>query len=82
MLVTAVRARTFRSTIRVWEAVCVTAVCPGPMDTEFLPLAGVTGRSSTFEFLPYCDQVRVAGGGTCVGLVLWVFAGGHRFSIA
>ena len=42
--------------------VSVTAVCPGPMDTEFLPLAGVTGRSSTFEFLPYCDQVRVAGG--------------------
>ena len=40
----------------------VTAVCPGPMDTEFLPLAGITGRSSTFEFLPYCDQVRVAGG--------------------
>ena len=42
--------------------VSVTAVCPGPMDTEFLPLAGITGRSSTFEFLPYCDQVRVAGG--------------------
>ena len=21
-----------------------------------------SGRSSTFEFLPYCDQVRVAGG--------------------
>jgi len=42
--------------------ISVTAVCPGPMPTEFLPLAGVTGRSSTFEFLPYCDQVRVAGG--------------------
>lgn len=42
--------------------VTVTAVCPGPMDTEFLPLAGITGHSSTFEFLPYCDQVRVAGG--------------------
>lgn len=42
--------------------VSVTAVCPGPMDTEFLPLAGITGHSSTFEFLPYCDQVRVAGG--------------------
>ena len=42
--------------------VSVTAVCPGPMATEFLPLAGITGRSSTFEFLPYCDQVRVAGG--------------------
>ncbi len=42
--------------------ISVTAVCPGPMSTEFLPLAGVTGHSSTFEFLPYCDQVRVAGG--------------------
>ena len=40
----------------------VTAVCPGPMDTEFLPLAGITGHSSTFDFLPYCDQVKVAGG--------------------
>ena len=42
--------------------ISVTAVCPGPMPTEFLPLAGVTGHSSTFEFLPYCDQVKVAGG--------------------
>ncbi len=42
--------------------ISVTAVCPGPMATEFLSLAGITGRSSTFEFLPYCDQVKVAGG--------------------
>ena len=42
--------------------ITATAVCPGPMDTEFLPLAGITGHSSTFEFLPYCDQVQVAGG--------------------
>lgn len=42
--------------------ITATAVCPGPMDTEFLPLAGITGHSSTFEFLPYCDQVKVAGG--------------------
>ncbi len=42
--------------------VSVTAVCPGPMATEFLSLAGIPGRSSTFEFLPYCDQVKVAGG--------------------
>lgn len=42
--------------------VSVTAVCPGPMATEFLPLAGITGHSSTFEFLPYCDQVKVAAG--------------------
>ena len=42
--------------------VTATAVCPGPMETEFLPLAGIPGHSSTFEFLPYCDQVRVAKG--------------------
>lgn len=42
--------------------ISVTAVCPGPMNTDFLSLAGITGHSSTFEFLPYCDQVRVAGG--------------------
>ena len=42
--------------------ISVTAVCPGPMATEFLSLAGITGHSSTFEFLPYCDQVKVAGG--------------------
>ena len=44
------------------RSVSVTAVCPGPMATEFLSLAGITGHSSTFEFLPYCDQVKVAGG--------------------
>ena len=40
--------------------VSVTAVCPGPMDTEFLPLAGVTGsgpgggrRSAGRESGPY-----------------------------
>lgn len=31
----------------------VLAVCPGPMDTEFLPLAGITrGASRTFDTLP------------------------------
>jgi hypothetical protein len=44
------------------RGITATAVCPGPMETEFLRLAGIPGRSSTFEFLPYCDQVRVAGG--------------------
>ncbi len=44
------------------KGITATAVCPGPMETEFLRLAGIPGKSSTFEFLPYCDQVRVAGG--------------------
>ena len=40
----------------------VTAVCPGPMQTEFLEVGGIAGNSRTFEMLPYCDQVRVACG--------------------
>ena len=42
--------------------ITVTAVCPGPMKTEFLDVGGITGNSRMFEMLPYCDQVRVAGG--------------------
>ncbi len=42
--------------------ITATAVCPGPMKTEFLDVGGITGNSKTFEWLPYCDQVRVAGG--------------------
>ncbi len=44
------------------QGVTVTAVCPGPMATEFLDLGNITGNSRMFETLPYCDQVRVAGG--------------------
>ena len=40
----------------------VLAVCPGPMKTEFLDVGSITGRSPAFEYLPYCDQVRVAAG--------------------
>ena len=42
--------------------ITVTAVCPGPMKTEFLDVGSITGRSPAFEYLPYCDQVRVAAG--------------------
>lgn len=38
----------------------VLAVCPGPMSTEFLDVASITGRSKTFERLPYCDPQQVA----------------------
>lgn len=39
----------------------VLAVCPGPMATEFLPVAGIeNGASKTFERLPYCDPEKVA----------------------
>ena len=44
------------------RGVTVTAVCPGPMETEFLAVGNIQGNSPMFELLPYCDQVRVAGG--------------------
>lgn len=44
------------------KGITVTAVCPGPMKTEFLEIANITGNSKMFATLPYCDQVRVAGG--------------------
>lgn len=41
----------------------VCAVCPGPMATEFLDVAGISGgKSKTFETLPYCDPGKVAAG--------------------
>lgn len=39
-----------------------TAVCPGPMATEFLDVGGITGNSKTFDTLPYCDPVKVVKG--------------------
>lgn len=44
------------------KGIAVTAVCPGPMATEFLNVGRITGNSRMFERLPYCDQVQVAGG--------------------
>lgn len=39
----------------------ILAVCPGPMDTEFLSVAGISGgNSKTFETLPYCNPSVVA----------------------
>ena len=40
----------------------VTAVCPGPMDTEFITVGGIKGKSKTFDILPYCDPEKVADG--------------------
>ena len=44
------------------KGIAVTAVCPGPMKTEFLDIGNITGNSKTFQTLPYCDQVRVVAG--------------------
>ena len=38
----------------------VLAVCPGPMATEFLDVAAITGNSKTFQTLPYCRPEEVA----------------------
>ena len=39
-----------------------TAVCPGPMDTDFIVKGGIKGHSKTFETLPYCSPEKVARG--------------------
>jgi hypothetical protein len=44
------------------KGITATAVCPGPMQTDFLNIGNISGNSKTFETLPYCDQVQVAGG--------------------
>lgn len=44
------------------KGITVTAVCSGPMATEFLDKGRIRGNSKTFEVLPYCDPVRVARG--------------------
>ena len=45
------------------KGINVLAVCPGPMSTEFLPLAGITNENSkTFATLPYCNPPQVARG--------------------
>ncbi len=44
------------------RGITVTAVCPGPMATEFLDVGGIAGNSRTFDVLPYCDPARVVAG--------------------
>ncbi len=43
------------------NGITVTAVCPGPMDTEFLPVAGIEkGSSHTFDTLPRVNPAVMA----------------------
>lgn len=44
------------------RGITVTAVCPGPMDTDFIYLGEIKGNSKTFETLPYCDPKKVVLG--------------------
>lgn len=36
------------------------AVCPCPMETEFLEAGNIPGRSKTFDSLPRCNPTKVA----------------------
>ena len=42
--------------------ISVTAICSGPMDTEFIYKGNIKGKSKTFDILPYCDPDKVAAG--------------------
>lgn len=44
------------------RGITATAVCPGPMDTDFIYAGSIKGNSKTFDVLPYCDPVKVARG--------------------
>lgn len=46
----------------------VLAVCPGPMDTEFLAVADIPGRSKTFAALPRVKARDVAARSLAAGL--------------
>ena len=43
--------------------ISVTAICSGPMDTEFIRLGRIKGQSKTFDVLPYCIPEKVVRGG-------------------
>ncbi len=44
------------------RGISVTAVCPGPMSTQFMAVGKIDGRSKTFRLLPRVKTERVAQG--------------------
>jgi len=42
------------------RGITATAVCPGPMDTEFLDVGNLRGRSKDFDSLPRCNPRKTA----------------------
>lgn len=53
-------SRALRAELRP-RKINVLAVCPGPMDTEFLPVAGCdAGKSRTFDMLPHQNPTKMA----------------------
>ena len=64
------------------RGISVTAVCPGPMDTEFISVARITGNSKAFNALPYCDPKKVAEGtmdAAAVGRVVYTPKAFYKF---
>lgn len=56
------------------RGITVTAVCPGPMNTEFLSVGKIAGNSKMFSSLPYCDPASVAAGAMAAakrGAAVW-----------
>lgn len=52
-------SKCLREELRKKRGINVLAVCPGPMDTEFLDVARIRGNSKMFDTLPYCDPEKV-----------------------
>ncbi len=64
------------------KGISVTAVCPGPMKTEFLDVGGITGNSETFRRLPACDPKKVVAGtlrAAKAGRVFYTPTGFYKF---
>jgi len=64
------------------KGVTATAVCPGPMATEFLDVGNIAGKSKTFDILPYCDPKKVAKGSlaaACKGRAVYTPKGFFKF---
>jgi len=59
-----------------------TAVCPGPMDTEFITRGEIKGNSQMFATLPYCDPKKVVAGtlaASKAGRVFYTPKGFYKF---
>ena len=61
-------SRALREELRP-RGINVLAACPGPMDTEFLPVAGCEhGKSRTFDALPHQNPAKMARKALSAGL--------------
>lgn len=64
------------------RGITATAVCPGPMDTDFIYSGEIKGKSKTFDVLPYCDPAKVAHGALIaagLGRTIYTPTGFYKF---